>query len=314
MHLLKYNPDAKTLTEVPPSEFDADPTCRYFYVLGNRAHVPIVTPDGIGEIVWQHPDYQPPSPANTMTDQHRATPEQWEELQTVSQSILKMHAPHSCILELRDRVEALEATQHAHIKAGAAGVEATEAGVRYAIEQLRSKPGRWQPLKVETTYGSDASIPELSQSDVKAAEMEWARTAPGMRSDATDRVLALDAVAAAGAQVGRSSAAVDRVLALQDQIRDGTLTLADALKEIGASEPAPCPRPSSLVDRVADAIGAADDEGLTNMTWSNHSRDAIREVAAWINERELKAQNDPYCLAAPTADEVLGWLRNEADR
>jgi hypothetical protein len=66
MHLLKYNPDAKTLTEVPPSEFDADPTCRYFYVLGNRAHVPIVTPDGIGEIVWQHPDYQPPSPANTM--------------------------------------------------------------------------------------------------------------------------------------------------------------------------------------------------------------------------------------------------------
>ena len=68
MHLLKYNPEAKTLTEVPPSEFDADPTCRYFYVLGNRAHVPIVTPDGIGEIVWEHPSYQPPKPAN----QHRA--------------------------------------------------------------------------------------------------------------------------------------------------------------------------------------------------------------------------------------------------
>ena len=78
--------------------------------------------------------------------------------------------------------------------------------------------------------------------------------------------------------------------------------------------PAPSPRPSLLVDRVADAIGAADDEGLTNMTWSNHSRDAIREVAAWINERELKAQNDPYCLEASTADEVIDWLRNEADR
>ena len=36
------------------------------------------------------------------------------------------------------------------------------------------------------------------------------------------------------------------------------------------------------MDRVADAIGAADDEGLTNMTWSNHSRAAIREVAAWL--------------------------------
>ena len=65
------------------------------------------------------------------------------------------------------------------------------------------------------------------------------------------------------------------------------------------------------MDRVADAIGAADDEGLTNMTWSNHSRAAIREVAAWINERELKAQNDPDCLEALTADEVVSWLRNE---
>ena len=62
---------------------------------------------------------------------------------------------------------------------------------------------------------------------------------------------------------------------------------------------------------MADAIGAADDEGLTNMTWSNHSRAAIREVAAWINERELKAQNDPDCLEASTADEVVSWLRNE---
>ena len=78
--------------------------------------------------------------------------------------------------------------------------------------------------------------------------------------------------------------------------------------------PAPSPRPSSLVDRVADAIGAADDEGLTNMTWSNHSRDAIRAVAAWINECELKTQNDPDCLEASTADEVVSWLRNEADR
>ena len=39
---------------------------------------------------------------------------------------------------------------------------------------------------------------------------------------------------------------------------------------------------NSLVERVADAIGAADDEGLTNMTWSNHSRAAILDVAAWF--------------------------------
>ena len=307
-----------------------------------------------------------------MTDQHqhRATPEQWAftENRGVGDPV---YATCSCLLEIRDRIQQLEATQHAHIEAKAA-----EAGARCAVEQLRSKPGSWQPFKVETTYGSDASIPALSQSDVKAAEMKWARTAPGMRSDATDRVLALenqirdgsltlvdalkeingddqpvqqfiakylftasdilqdsflfnfassvlfdlcingehlapgdgikiahrlgevpasgvystinykvasvskvddgvwtvravrvgtsdsepaptaddlDAVAAAGAQVGRSSAAVDQVLALQDQIRDGTLTLADALKEIGASEPAKDPfRRPSLADTLAD--------------------------------------------------------------
>jgi hypothetical protein len=200
MHLLKYNPDAKTLTEVPPSEFDPHPLtpCRYFYVLGNRAHVPIVTPDGIGEIVWQHPDYQPPSPANTMTEQHRADPKLWAAAEKWGANTMDMA---NCTLELRDRVEALEATQHAHIKAGAAGVEATEAGVRYAIEQLRSKPGRWQPQD---------KLGRLIEQD---------------RSD---------------------------------------------------------PRQLMLVERVADAIGAADDEGLTNMTWSYHSRAAIRAVAEWL--------------------------------
>jgi hypothetical protein len=241
-----------------------------------------------------------------MTEHHRADPTLWAAAEKWGANTMDMA---NCTLELRDRVEALEATHHAHIEAKAAGVEATEAGVRYAIEQLRSKPGRWQPLKVETTYGSDASIPELSQSDVKAAEIEWARTAPGMRSDATDRVLALDAVAAAGAQVGRSSAAVDRVLALQDQIRAGELSLADALKEINGDD-----QPVTLVERVAEHVDHFANEGLPGDEAKPIASAVLRDVAAWINERELKAQNDPYCLEASTADEVVGWLRNEADR
>jgi hypothetical protein len=92
----------------------------------------------------------------------------------------------------------------------------------------------------------------------------------------------------------------------------------EQLKEIN-SEPGPLrwiddTRRLTLVERVADAIETADDEGLTNMTWNYHARAAIREVAAWIDERELKAQNDPDCLEASTADEVVGWLRNEADQ
>ncbi len=48
-----------------------------------------------------------------MTDQHRATPEQWA-LQEIwgSHSCLEQDDDSSCLLELRARVEALEATQH----------------------------------------------------------------------------------------------------------------------------------------------------------------------------------------------------------
>jgi len=63
----------------------------------------------------------------------------------------------------------------------------------------------------------------------------------------------------------------------------------DRLIALDADDGNPIVMPSSpadlLIDRVADAIGAADDEGLTNMTWSNHSRAAILEAAAWLREK-----------------------------
>jgi hypothetical protein len=42
-----------------------------------------------------------------MTNQHRATPEQWETIERYADT----SDPYSCILELRDRIEALEAGQ-----------------------------------------------------------------------------------------------------------------------------------------------------------------------------------------------------------
>jgi hypothetical protein len=194
-----------------------------------------------------------------MTDQHqhRATPEQWaltdlielrDRIQSLETHIAVMEplvartqaatgsALHLAaeISKLGHRVEALEATQHAHIEAKAA-----EAGARCAVEQLRSKPGSWQPLKVETTYGSDASIPKLSE---HRAPDEWLLHSykVGPAEPVEDWGKGFTQVRtpdpAAGAQVGRSSAAVDRVLALQDQVRDGTLTLAKALKEINGDD------------------------------------------------------------------------------
>jgi len=65
----------------------------------------------------------------------------------------------------------------------------------------------------------------------------------------------------------------------------------------------PISQPLELVERVADAIGAADDEGLTNMTWRYHARAAIREVAAWLRERDTRVK---------ASVEIAGDLEQEA--
>jgi hypothetical protein len=86
-----------------------------------------------------------------------------------------------------------------------------------------------------------------------------------------------------------------RVEALEAELEDEvdcnnicTLNIAERLRKLEAnSRPTPNPGQirSSLVERVADAIAKADDDGLTNMTWSYHAHAAIREVAAWMKEQ-----------------------------
>jgi hypothetical protein len=46
-----------------------------------------------------------------MTKPHRATPEQWESIEGYADD----YVYDACFLELRDRIEALEAAQHAHV-------------------------------------------------------------------------------------------------------------------------------------------------------------------------------------------------------
>ena len=88
-----------------------------------------------------------------MTDQHRATPEQWEHVEICAE--MKQQVPWAtadCILELRARVEALEATQHAH-----ADVSRLSDAERERLTQELAKPAAWRPLDIETTYGSEAA-------------------------------------------------------------------------------------------------------------------------------------------------------------
>lgn len=55
----------------------------------------------------------PPPPRSDMSEQHEATSEQWAQIERTAEDV---HGDGcSALLELRARVEALEATQHAHI-------------------------------------------------------------------------------------------------------------------------------------------------------------------------------------------------------
>jgi hypothetical protein len=81
-----------------------------------------------------------------MSTPHRATPEQWAEIEGES-----WNSPRcSTILELRARVEALEATQHAH-----ADVSRLSDAEQDRLAQELAKPAAWRPLDIETTYGSE---------------------------------------------------------------------------------------------------------------------------------------------------------------
>jgi hypothetical protein len=82
-------------------------------------------------------------------------------------------------------------------------------------------------------------------------------------------------------------------------------------REVVAGQPAPVVKESltaapagSLVERVADAIGTADDEGLTNMTWNYHARAALREVAAWLREREGRHTHSSVVIAGDLEQEA----------
>ena len=83
-------------------------------------------------------------------EQHKATPEQWETIERYADT----SDPYSCFLELRDRLEALEATQQ-KIRSGpesplvervadAIAAQATSAGI------VNDRPARAAILEVAT--------------------------------------------------------------------------------------------------------------------------------------------------------------------
>jgi hypothetical protein len=85
-----------------------------------------------------------------MTTPHKATPEQWAWQEEWAR---EPHADQdsSCILELRDRIKFLEATQHAHIEAKpqspapAGGLMQAVGAAICTIADCGDTPSNWAP-------------------------------------------------------------------------------------------------------------------------------------------------------------------------
>jgi hypothetical protein len=181
-----------------------------------------------------------------MTDQHRATPEQWDYVD--AWEVVHDCALSSCILELRARVEALEAAPQDKLDR------------LIALDREDPTP--------------DPAMPEL-----RAASAE-AQPAGGLveRLLAPEWVLQKDQTRKTtdGAQLidGKWWAPCSDLFSMQ-RIVDNARSL------IAYTSPPTAPAPAGgLVERVANAISEGDEPDK----WHPEARDAIREVAAWLSE------------------------------
>ena len=189
-----------------------------------------------------------------MTDQHRATPEQWAAVEEWAAE--RMRAD-SCILELRDRLEALEAqyetqrqatlawgkdvdnhgrwiddhlkrimalesTQHAHADTS----QLSDEERRTASEEL-SKPGSWQPLRTEIIYGEANAHAQNLVRHLSMDQLNYPETPDSSRSPADSLVERVgDAIAAEATSAG-SVNANDR------PARAAILELANTVAKLG---------------------------------------------------------------------------------
>jgi hypothetical protein len=116
-----------------------------------------------------------------------------------------------------------------------------------------------------------------------------------------DRVQALETQANHFVDVPKMvSAATDENLRGLWRAKNGFLEALRAIYDLGVAHgqarsrkvAEPAPVAGGLVERVANAIGDADNEGLTNMTWNHHARAAILEVARWMQQQGWKAAGE----------------------
>ena len=84
-----------------------------------------------------------------MAEQHRATAGEWASVKASAHDVVT----YSCILELRDRIEALEAPQ-----SGSVDLSHLSDAEREKILKLLANPGRFEVLEVAQPAKPDSSL------------------------------------------------------------------------------------------------------------------------------------------------------------
>ncbi len=190
---------------------------------------------------------------------YQATPEQWHELERCSHGS-QPSAP--CILELRARVETLEAAAHKHIVETSANILALAS----RVEALESTQQQRKPINEEENNRRFYECMDL----IRNATLEQISAAAELPKRPASKVYE-----------------ISKPLKL-------TPEQAQQVRDLLAPNSKPTPNSSqirrSLVNRVALAIsgieyGLERDEEAVN--WASEARAAIREVALWLNEAPL---------------------------
>jgi hypothetical protein len=245
-----------------------------------------------------------------MTDQHRANPADW-----LLHAASLDDADSSCILELRDRIEALEATQHAH-----ADLSRLSDAEREQVTQELAKPAAWRPLDIETTYGSEAAAdaaqilraPIVVEGTFEHGGETYRFKAKPERVDAMTELRAASAEARPAGLVERDPECVANWPDCYEGGYDPSCCRFPKSCSCEVRRPLPNPvaeaRPAERLWERMEKAGQRELDDNPHAEQAEFYEAMIREVAAWLRE------NDSECQMGGDAAATAELLEQEADR
>jgi hypothetical protein len=197
--------------------------------------------------------------------QHRATAQQWRDVKAMAFGSLA----YSTILELRDRIKALEAKDEDDKESWAARLRKTGISAALRIKALKRRIDA-----LEAAQPAKSNHPEKPDSSLERRVSEHIKAQSVLTAALVKRLEALEGVPLDGAVPakvpGGLPALAEKVKALEDTVNATTQPNHPAKPD------------SSLVEQVAAAIhpNVCADPSL----YLHEARAAIRVVAAWLSE------------------------------